>query len=200
MIPHARRSAQVDKCGQDGDGEAPAEARRQGRRRWLTVSDEKGHGRPGSAMVADVATSRAPLLSDQLCFAVYAASHALSRRYKPLLAQLDLTYPQYLCMLVLWERDDQTVGAIGDRLYLDSGTLTPLLKRLEAAGLCRRVRDTADERQVRISLTEKGRALAPLAASLPETLACSGGFALADLAPLREVLRDLRRRLDDGPD
>lgn len=149
------------------------------------------------AAVDDVGTAvRAPLLPDQLCFAVYAASHALSRRYKPLLAKLDLTYPQYLCMLVLWERDNHTVGSIGARLHLDSGTLTPLLKRLEAAGLCRRVRDPEDERQVRIWLTEKGRALAAKATALPETMACAAGSTLAALAPLRDELVDLRRRLD----
>src|SRR5437764_419499 len=94
-------------------------------------------------------------LSAQLCFATYAAAHAFTRLYKPLLEPLKLTYPQYLVMLVLWESDDVTVKEIGQRLFLDSGTLTPLLKRLEAAGIVRRIRDRNDERQVRISLTPK---------------------------------------------
>ena len=98
-------------------------------------------------------------LSDMLCFTVYSTAHAFNRVYKPLLDALDLTYPQYLAMLVLWERDDITVKEVGEQLHLDSGTLTPLLKRLEAAGLIRRSRDAADERQVRIRLTPKGDAM-----------------------------------------
>ncbi len=98
-------------------------------------------------------------LGDQLCFAVYSAAHAFNRVYKPLLAALGLTYPQYLTMLVLWEQDDVAVKAIGERLGLDSGTLTPLLKRLEKLGLVARRRDPADERSVRIALTTEGRAL-----------------------------------------
>src|SRR6202167_1701145 len=97
------------------------------------------------------------LLDNQLCFAVYSTAHVFNRVYKPLLDRLGLTYPQYLVMLVLWERDDVPVKEIGERLYLDSGTLTPLLKRLEAADLIRRTRSTQDERQVLIALTAKGR-------------------------------------------
>src|ERR1700747_3065925 len=93
------------------------------------------------------------MLSNQLCFAVYSTAHAFNRVYKPLLDSLGLTYPQYLVMLTLWERDRVTVTAIGEQLFLDSGTLTPLLKRLEAAGLLRRSRDRADERQVLVTLT-----------------------------------------------
>ena len=98
-------------------------------------------------------------LDDQLCFALYSASHLMTRAYRPMLAAIGLTYPQYLAMLVLWEADDLTVGALGERLFLDSGTLTPLLKRLEALGHVERRRDPADERQVRVRLTESGRAL-----------------------------------------
>src|SRR5436190_22787125 len=105
------------------------------------------------------ATDQPLLLGNQLCFAIYSTAHAFNRVYKPLLDALGLTYPQYLVMLILWEREGPSVSEIGERLHLDSGTLTPLLKRLEAAGLVRRARDPADERQVRIALTLKGRAL-----------------------------------------
>ena len=113
-------------------------------------------------MTNDTATKReggTSQLNDMLCFTVYSTAHAFNRVYKPLLDALALTYPQYLVMLGLWERDGVTVKQIGEQLHLDSGTLTPLLKRLESAGLVRRVRDAADERQVRISLTSKGTAL-----------------------------------------
>ena len=99
------------------------------------------------------------LLDNQLCFALYSASLAMTKLYKPLLDALGLTYPQYLVMLSLWERDGLTVSELGERLFLDSGTLTPLLKRLEAAGLLVRLRDVQDERRVRITLTGQGRAL-----------------------------------------
>src|SRR4028119_767171 len=95
-------------------------------------------------------------LDRQLCFAAYSVSQAFNRVYKPGLDRIGLTYPQYLVLLVLWEQDDQIVNQIGKQLHLDSGTLTPLLKRLEAAGIVRRQRDTQDERQVRISLKAKG--------------------------------------------
>ncbi|MBW8902225.1 MAG: MarR family transcriptional regulator, partial [Massilia sp.] len=98
-------------------------------------------------------------LENQFCFALYSASHAMTKTYKPLLDRLGLTYPQYLVMLVLWEQDGILVKDIGARLFLDSGTLTPLLKRLEASGMLERNRDPLDERQVRISLSEEGRAL-----------------------------------------
>ncbi|HWU17783.1 MAG TPA: MarR family transcriptional regulator, partial [Devosia sp.] len=102
-----------------------------------------------------------------LCFAVYAAGHAFNRFYKPRLDALGLTYPQYLVFLVLWEGDDLTVKALGERLLLDSGTITPLLKRLEARGLVVRRRDAEDERQVRVLLTDAGRALREQALSIP---------------------------------
>jgi len=106
-------------------------------------------------------------LDDFLCFAVYSANHAFNRVYKPILDRLNLTYPQYLAMVTLWAEDGVTVGQIGDRLLLETNTLTPLLKRLESAGLVRRVRDASDERQVRIHLTEKGRALRHEAEGVP---------------------------------
>ncbi|MGA0563243.1 MarR family winged helix-turn-helix transcriptional regulator [Ancylobacter sp. VNQ12] len=106
-------------------------------------------------------------LDDFLCFAVYSANHAFNRVYKPILDRLNLTYPQYLAMVTLWAEDGVTVGQIGERLMLETNTLTPLLKRLESAGLVRRVRDVADERQVRIHLTEKGRALRQEAEGIP---------------------------------
>jgi len=122
--------------------------------------------------VAAAQDPRDPLLLDrQVCFPLYAATNLLSRLYGPVLRELGLTYPQYLVMLVLWEKEPQTVGSLGARLYLDSGTLTPLLKRMEAAGLVRRTRDPEDERRVVIELTESGKILRNQAVYVPETLA-----------------------------
>lgn len=116
-------------------------------------------------------TSDDPLLLDrQICFPIYAASNLLNRMYRPVLDKLGLTYPQYLVMLVLWEDEPQSVGDLGARLYLDSGTLTPLLKRLELAGFVKRRRDKADERRVLVGLTPRGRSLKTRAARVPETL------------------------------
>lgn len=134
-------------------------------------------------------------LSQQLCFALYSTSHAFTRAYKPLLAPLDLTYPQYLVMLVLWEQDDVTVKEIGARLQLDSGTLTPLLKRLDAAGLVVRSRDAGDERQVRISLTGEGRALRSKAEDIPKRLAEAIGEPIAEIVALRNQLIEIRNRV-----
>jgi DNA-binding MarR family transcriptional regulator len=134
-------------------------------------------------------------LASQLCFAVYSTAHAFNRVYKPLLDPLGLTYPQYLVMLVLWEHDDQSVKALGERLFLDSGTLTPLLKRLEAAGLVRRTRDRADERQVRIALTEAGAALRARAKSVPAAIACASGLGAEDVEQTRDHLLVLRDAL-----
>lgn len=131
-----------------------------------------------------------PLLLDrQVCFPLYAATNLLNRLYGPVLKPLGLTYPQYLVMLVLWEEEPQTVGALGARLYLDSGTLTPLLKRMEQAGLVSRTRDTEDERRVLIGLTERGRALRADALHVPETIA--GGRSPEGLDELREGVRKL---------
>jgi DNA-binding MarR family transcriptional regulator len=134
-------------------------------------------------------------LSNQLCFAVYATGHALTRVYKPLLEPLGLTYPQYLVMLILWERDDISVKEIGARLYLDSGTLTPLLKRLEQSGMIVRRRDKADERLVRIALTAKGRALRTQAMGIPHEILCATGSSIDQVLALKEQLTALRDRL-----
>ncbi|MRN43039.1 MULTISPECIES: MarR family transcriptional regulator [unclassified Brucella] len=134
-------------------------------------------------------------LADMLCFAVYSTANALSRAYQPILAPLDLTYPQFLVMLVLWERDDCTVSEIGARLNLDSGTLTPLLKRLEAAGRITRRRDPRDERQVRITLTDEGRKLQEQAESVPEQIMCATGQPVSELQDLRNRLMKIRNQL-----
>ncbi|RKG98223.1 MarR family transcriptional regulator [Corallococcus sp. CA053C] len=126
----------------------------------------------------------------QLCFPLYAASRAMVQAYTPLLSKLGLTYPQYLVMLVLWETDGVTVKTLGEKLYLDSGTLTPLLKRLETLAFVRRERSTEDARSVRVSLTPQGRALRRKAASIPEAIACRTGLSLEELSRLRrDVLR-----------
>lgn len=132
------------------------------------------------------------LLDNQLCFALYAASRAVVRAYQPLLQPLGLTYPQYLVMLVLWEEDGPSVKELGGRLELDSGTLTPLLKRLEAHGLVRREGDAEDERVVRVRLTDEGRALRRKAARVPEKLLCAlEPYSLREVASLRKQLREL---------
>src|ERR671926_1268386 len=115
------------------------------------------------------------VLDDQLCFALYAASRAVTARYRPMLDELGLTYPQYLVMMLLWEEDHQTVGQLGNKLALDSGTLSPLLKRLTAAGLVTRHRRADDERSVSVRLTEAGRALqAPACAISGEMIGAIG--------------------------
>jgi DNA-binding MarR family transcriptional regulator len=134
-------------------------------------------------------------LDKQLCFALYSASHAMTRAYQPLLAPLGLTYPQYLVMLVLWEQDGLAVGQVGERLKLDSATLTPLLKRLEAAGHLQRLRDTTDERRLRLQLTPQGRALRARAAHIPEQLAAGAGCGLDELADLTRRIAALRDRM-----
>jgi len=134
-------------------------------------------------------------LDHQLCFALYSSSLAMTKLYKPLLEPLGLTYPQYLAMLVLWEGDGVTVSQLGERLMLDSGTLTPLLKRLEAAGLVQRLRDSADERRVLLQLTREGRALKRRALAVPEAVACAAGCELDELARLTARLKTLREQL-----
>ncbi|ALK96104.1 MarR family transcriptional regulator [Massilia sp. WF1] len=139
-----------------------------------------------------------PLLDDQLCFALYSTGLAMNKVYRKLLRKLDLTYPQYLVMLVLWERDGVTVSDIGARLFLDSATLTPLLKRLEAGGLVARARSNADERQVVVSLTDAGRALAQQASAIQEQLLCAAACAPGDLLALKGQLERLRGKLADS--
>lgn len=131
-----------------------------------------------------------PLLLDrQVCFPLYAATNLLNRLYGPVLAELGLTYPQYLVMLVLWEHETQTVGALGARLYLDSGTLSPLLKRMETAGFVARRRDPVDERRVVVTLTHEGRMLRERAVHVPATI--SGGYKPEGIEELRESVRGL---------
>src|SRR3569833_4165753 len=114
---------------------------------------------PKAAPKPEARSANRPDVSDLLCFAIYSTGHAFNRVYKPLLDELDLTYPQYLVMVALWAENGQTVGQIGDKLFLESSTLTPLLKRLEALGFLTRKRDPEDERQVRLRLTDKGAGL-----------------------------------------
>ena len=140
------------------------------------------------------------LLDRQLCFKLYAASRAVTRAYKPMLAQLGVTYPQYLVLLVLWEWHDQapsapTVKALGERLLLDSGTLTPLLKRLEQLGLVQRRRSTLDEREVHLGLTDPGRALRAQAVPLKAQLLCEYGNEVAEIDALQQRLDVLLSRL-----
>ena len=140
-------------------------------------------------------------LDSQLCFKLYAASRAVIRAYKPMLDQLGLTYPQYLAMLVLWEwqetaPEQPTVKALGERLALDSGTLTPLLKRLEVAQLIKRTRSTEDERQVLIALTAQGQALKEKARSLPMSILAASQCSVAELTALKNEIVSLRDRLN----
>ena len=142
------------------------------------------------------ATELPLLLGNQLCFAIYSTAHAFNRVYKPLLKRLGLTYPQYLVMLVLWERDDLPVKDIGERLFLDSGTLTPLLKRLEAAKLVRRTRSTEDERQVLIALTSQGQALREKARAVPQAILAASACSVTELSAMKNEIIALRDRLN----
>ncbi len=134
-------------------------------------------------------------LENQLCFTLYAASRAVTQMYRPLLDELDLTYPQYLVMLVLWERDGLTVNEIGDLLQLDSGTLTPLLKKLEARGLLNRERDKGDERRVIITLLSEGKKLKKKALKIPELLLCRTGLSLAEFSNLKGKINSLIEKM-----
>ena len=136
------------------------------------------------------------LLGNQLCFAVYSTAHAFNRFYKPLLDRLGLTYPQYLVMLVLWEQDGMSVKEIGERLFLDSGTLTPLLKRMEAAGLVKRTRSSEDERQVIVALTPQGESLKEKARSLPLSILAASQCSVAELVALKNEVEALRDKLN----
>jgi DNA-binding MarR family transcriptional regulator len=135
-------------------------------------------------------------LDNQICFAVYSAAHAFNRVYKPLLDKLGLTYPQYLVMLVLWERDGVPVKDIGERLFLDSGTLTPLLKRMEAVDLVKRTRSTEDERQVLIALTPKGEALREKARAVPQSILAASACSVGELVATKNEIVALRDRLN----
>lgn len=134
-------------------------------------------------------------LDAQLCFVLYSTMHGVTKVYRRLLRDLDLTYPQYLVMLVLWEKDDINVSEICQRLQLETTTLTPLLKRLEARGLIRRARSAEDERQVIVTLTSEGRALRAAAAGIPDCVAAAAALPREDLAELRWRLTRLRDNL-----
>jgi DNA-binding MarR family transcriptional regulator len=137
-------------------------------------------------------------LDNQLCFPLYAAARAVTQAYQPLLSRLGLTYPQYLVLMVLWEDDGLSVKQIGRRLYLDSGTLTPLLKRLEQAGLVRRVRGRHDERVVQLFLTAGGRRLERRAQEIPQALLCKLAMPLAEVLEVRDGVRRLLGRIHDN--
>ena len=135
------------------------------------------------------------VLEDQLCFALYAASRAMTARYRPLLDAVGLTYPQYLVMMLLWEEDNQTVGQLGARLSLDSGTLSPLLKRLTTAGLVTRHRRVEDERSVAIALTDAGRALQEKAGTISEEIICALDLDREEFADLKAKLNLVTERV-----
>ena len=134
-------------------------------------------------------------LDNQLCFALYSTSLAMTKLYKPMLEDMGLTYPQYLAMLVLWEQDGLTVSELGERLYLDSGTLTPLLKRMETAGLVSRIRAVQDERRVHITLTAAGRALKVKAAKIPGCIMSATQCSIPELVSLTQQVQSFRKRL-----
>ncbi|MDH0866969.1 MarR family transcriptional regulator [Mitsuaria sp. GD03876] len=152
-----------------------------------TTSKQKSTGKVDAAVPLEI--------DQQLCFAIYSTMLGLNKVYRELLKDLELTYPQYLVMLVLWERDGLTVGEIGERVFLDSPTVTPLLKRLEAAGLVSRDRPPQDERQVLITLTDAGRALRKRAMHLPQCIVDASDSDLAELMDLRDRLLTLRERM-----
>ncbi len=159
-------------------------------------------GRREAASLPRASRSPSLQLGQQLCFALYSASRAVIRAYQPLLAPLGITYPQYLALLALWEQDALTVKALGERLALDSGTLTPLLQRLETRGLVRRRRADTDERKVEVRLTPAGRRLRLRARSVATAIACRAGFDLEDerarrrLARLHETLRAIEQNVE----
>ncbi len=135
------------------------------------------------------------LLDEQLCFALYSTMLGMNKVYRKLLKQLGVTYPQYLVLLILWESDALTVSEIGARLFLDSATLTPLLKRMEAQGLLERIRAKADERHVIVSLTDQGRELKQVASAVPNGVFCATECTPEELTSMRDSLRLLRSRL-----
>ncbi|WP_030617742.1 MarR family winged helix-turn-helix transcriptional regulator [Streptomyces sclerotialus] len=165
---------------------------------------EKGAGRADTDPGTETAPQDHLRLDQQICFALHAATRAFGGLYRTALRDLGLTYPQYLVMLVLWEHGELPVKRIGAHLRLDSGTLSPLLKRLEAAGLVRRERSAADERSVTVRLTADGDALRTRAEEVPRRIAAATGLPLAELADLRGRLNALTETLDaaslDGPE
>ena len=150
---------------------------------------------PSPTAAADARADAWLALDRQLCFALYSASLAMTKVYKPLLAPLGLTYPQYLVMLALWELDGQSVSALGDKLALDSGTLTPLLKRLETQGRISRERDAEDERRVIVRLTPDGRQLKVEARRIPQAIGRASGCELSEIVDLTRQLTTVRDAL-----
>jgi MarR family transcriptional regulator, organic hydroperoxide resistance regulator len=134
-------------------------------------------------------------LGDFMCFAIYSTNLAYSRVYKPVLEQLGLTYPQYVTIICLWEEDNQTVKSLSEKLFLEPSTMTPMLKRLEAMGYVRRERDTEDERSVRVSLTETGRALREKAFDFREVTAKASGLSAEEFRVLQKAIVNLRTNL-----
>jgi len=151
--------------------------------------------KPSTLPAAEARADAWLALDKQLCFALYSASLAMTKVYKPLLAPLGLTYPQYLVMLALWEQDGQSVSQLGDKLALDSGTLTPLLKRLEAQGQLSRQRDADDERRVIVRLTSAGRHLKGAARSVPRAIGRASGCELGEIVELTRQLTTIRDAL-----
>lgn len=141
---------------------------------------------------------RALTLDELLCFSLYSANHAMGRLYRPLLARFDLTYPQYLVLVALWQQDGRKVSDLGAVLQLESNTLTPLLKRMEAAGLIRRARNPQDERSVIVTLTDKGQSLEAEAADISNCILAAADADLAELAELRDRLHRLTERLREA--
>jgi len=137
-------------------------------------------------------------LDNQLCFALYSSSRGVTRLYRPLLSEFGITYPQYLAMLVLWEKEPLTVKELGEKLFLDSGTLTPLLKRMEKQGLLKRERSQGDERQVLINLTEEGRKLKDKALAIPLKIADQVNISQSEFISLLTSLKKLMRKIDMG--
>lgn len=127
-------------------------------------------------------------LKNQVCFPVYALAKEVVNRYRPLLDELDITYPQYLVLMVLWKENEQTVGQLGEKLFLDSGTLTPLLKRMEQKNMVRRSRSSEDERVVKLSLTEKGKAMEKEAKDIPHRLMESMKITEDELLELKNIV------------
>ncbi len=160
------------------------------------MSETQHSAAAGSHTAAPAAAEiDAPRLNRQVCFAMYSATRATTAAYRPMLEELGLTYPQYLVMMVLWEAQPRSVRELGAELALDSGTLSPLLKRLEALGLVRRLRSSADERRVEVFLTADGAALSAKAAEIPQRLAAAAGLSAVELDQLRETLGRLTAAL-----
>ncbi|WP_417438722.1 MarR family winged helix-turn-helix transcriptional regulator [Idiomarina sp.] len=150
--------------------------------------------------MADNNSNKALRLDNQLCFALYSTSLAMNKLYKPLLSKLDLTYPQYLILLLLWERDGVTITEISRKLFQEKGALSPVIKRLEQRGLITRKRNIDDERQLHLYLTEQGRQLEQSACDVPEQVFCATQLEPDEALALKHTLESLRAQLQDKPD